>query len=348
MAHELEIQDGVASMAFNGETPWHHLGKKIPADLTPDQICVEAGCDWKVIKKPLQVELNGSHQNIKGNALVRLPNGKNVKEESVLTILPSGKTWHEHQNEEAFAFFNDFVASGDMTMETAGSLKRGTFVWALARVKESFYVVKKKDEVQSYLLFTNPHEFGKAIDVRFTPIRVVCNNTLCAALDSTTVQRVSSSHRNPFDPDAVKAKLGLASYKLGKYKEAAQFLASKAYTPDAMKKYFMTVFPANKSRAAEDSTRERKELHKGAETALAIVEIQPGHDVAPGTWWNAFNAATFYTNHLAGKSDDTRVHSLFYGDAMKMNQTALDAAIEFANDRGDEFMKKFLKTPVTA
>jgi phage/plasmid-like protein (TIGR03299 family) len=331
MAHMLEIKDGVASMAYNGETPWHGLGKKVPADLTPAQMCEAGGVDWKVEKRQTSIILNGKKVFTPAHSLVRLPNGRNVKEESILTFLPSGKTWHEHQNEEAFEFFNEFVASGDMTMETAGSLKEGRYVWALARIKESFYVVKKKDEVQSYLLFTNPHEFGKSIDVRFTPVRVVCNNTLTLALDAKASQRVASSHRNPFDATAVKEKLGLASYKLGQYKERAQFLATKRYTVEQMKEYFMTVFPANESRAKEGSTRTAKELHKGAVTGMAIVDQQPGADIAPGTFWNLFNAATFYTNHLAGKREDTRVHSLWYGDAMKQNQLALNTAVEMAN-----------------
>lgn len=331
MAHMLEIKDGVASMAYSGETPWHHLGKKVPGDLTPAQMCEASGTDWKVEKRQCSLTLNGKASKIPAYGLVRLPNGKNVKEESILTILPSGKTWFEHQNEEAFEFFNEFVHAGDMDMETAGSLRDGKIVWALARVKESFYVGKKKDVVQSYLLFTNPHIFGQAIDVRFTPVRVVCNNTLTAALDAKSTQRVASSHRNPFDAAAVKEKLGLASYKLNEYKERAQFLATKRYTPETMMEYFKEIFPANASRTKEGSTRKAKEFHKGASTAAAIIDQQPGADMSPGTWWNAFNAATFYTNHLAGKSDSTRVHSLWYGDAMKQNQRALNKAVEYAN-----------------
>ena len=44
-----------------------------------------------------------------------------------------------------------------MSMETAGSLKGGKVVWALAKVKESFDIFGG-DEVGAYLLFSNTHE----------------------------------------------------------------------------------------------------------------------------------------------------------------------------------------------
>ena len=61
-----------------------------------------------------------------------------------------------------------------MEMHTAGSLDEGRRVWALAKVNDAFEVFKD-DVVEQYLLFSNPHRYGQSIDVRMTPIRVVCN-----------------------------------------------------------------------------------------------------------------------------------------------------------------------------
>ena len=107
-------------------------------------------------------------------ALVRSSDNK------VLTNI--GQIWNPVQNEEAFEFFSEYVLAGDMEMHTAGSLKGGQMVWALAKVKESFDLFGG-DKVESYLLFSNPHLYGKSIDIRFTPIRVVCNNTLSLSLE---------------------------------------------------------------------------------------------------------------------------------------------------------------------
>ena len=76
--------------------------------------------------------------------------------------------WEPVQNREAFAFFNDFVRAGDMTMETAGSLANGKWVFALARAKAAFRLSRaERDVVESYVLFTNPHQYGRAVDIRF-------------------------------------------------------------------------------------------------------------------------------------------------------------------------------------
>ena len=48
MAHNVEIIDGKAQMAYSGEVPWHGLGTEVPADLTPEQMLEAAGLNWEV------------------------------------------------------------------------------------------------------------------------------------------------------------------------------------------------------------------------------------------------------------------------------------------------------------
>ena len=44
------------------------------------------------------------------------------------------------------------------------------------------------------MLFSNPHKFDKTIDIRMTPIRVVCNNTLTLSLSQKSDKMVTLSH----------------------------------------------------------------------------------------------------------------------------------------------------------
>ena len=91
--------------------------------------------------------------------------------------------WKPVQNQQAFEFFDRFVRAGEMTMEVAGALSGGRRVFALARLKDGFHLTRAKEDVtESYLLFTNPHIYGQSVDIRFTPVRVVCHNTLTLAL----------------------------------------------------------------------------------------------------------------------------------------------------------------------
>ena len=232
MAHEIEHVNGKAQMAYVGDVPWHGLGVKVPADLTPDQMLEAAGLNWSVEKIPAYAKVGGKQVKIGQSALVRSFDDK------ILDVVSDD--WNPVQNEDAFDFFNEFVAAGDMEMHTAGSLKGGQIVWGLAKVKESFELFKG-DQIDSYLLFSNFHKYGFSTDVRFTPILVVCNNTLTLSLNSKVERMVKISHRKAFNPDNVKDMLGIATDKLSKYKEMAAFLGSKKAKNENIVEYFKRI-----------------------------------------------------------------------------------------------------------
>lgn len=317
MAHMVEIIDGVAQMAYAGETPWHGLGTKVPADLSPLQMLDAAGLDWNVDLYPAYADVAGQKIYSGRSVLVR------DRDNRVLDTV--GDDWKPVQNSDAFQFFNDFVAQGDMEMHTAGSLRDGQIVWALAKVKDSFELFGG-DQVDSYLLFTNPHKYGQSIDVRFTPIRVVCNNTLTLSLNQQAKNSVKVSHRQEFDGDRVKEMLGIAKEKLVSYKEMAAHLGSKRYTNESIVEYFQRVFPVLTQK--QDS---KKELSKSAQMALDIMDQQPGAEFAEGSWWQAFNAVTFMTDHVIGRNADNRLQSAWYGANKNLKIKALETAVEMAD-----------------
>ena len=316
MAHEIEHVNGKAQMAYAGNVPWHGLGVKVPADLTPEQMLEAAGLNWTVEKIPAFAEVGGKQVKIGQSALVRSFDDK------ILDVVSDD--WNPVQNEDAFEFFNEFVSAGDMEMHTAGSLKGGQIVWGLAKVKESFELFKG-DQIDSYLLFSNFHKYGFSTDVRFTPIRVVCNNTLTLSLNCKVERMVKISHRKVFDPGNVKEMLGIATDKLAKYKEMAQFLGSKQAKNENIVEYFKRVFPVTGS-----NENKQKEISKNAQTALEILHTQPGAEYAEGSWWQPFNAVTFLTDHLAGRSVDTRLTSAWYGYNKGLKTKALELAVEMA------------------
>ena len=313
MAHEVE------TMAYAGAVPWHGLGVQVPADLSPAQMLQKAGLDWTVEKVPAFVNIDGESKSIGRSALVRSSDSK------ILDVVSSD--WLPVQNQEAFEFFAEYCEAGDMEMHTAGSLKGGQVVWALAKVKESFELFNG-DEIESFLLFTNPHRFGQCIDVRFTPIRVVCNNTITLALNQQAERAYKQNHRSEFDASQVKEALGIATDKLAKYKEMASFLGAKRYTEEKLKQYFNGVFPV----LAYDKEKgpQRKELSKSATRALEVIDTQPGAEFARGSWWQAFNAVTYLVDHEIGKSADSRLTSAWFGPNKNVKLKALETAVEFA------------------
>lgn len=313
------MADMVETMAYAGEVPWHGLGVQVPSDLSPKQMLKAAGLAWTVEKYPAYATVDGEKIRVGRDVLVR------SSDKAVLDTV--GSDWYPVQNSEAFEFFNEYCEAGDMEMHTAGSLRNGQIVWVLAKVKQSFELFHG-DTVESFLLFTNPHRFGQSLDVRFTPIRVVCNNTLTLSLNSASDRMVKKNHRTEFNASEVKEMLGIATDKLAKYKEMAEFLGSKRYTEEKLKEYFKAVFPV----LAYDKEKgpQRKEVSKSATLALELVETQPGAKFAEGSWWQAFNTVTFMTDHKIGRTADSRLTSAWFGPNKNLKVKALETAVEFA------------------
>jgi len=312
MSHEIEMVNGVAQMAYAGETPWHGLGAEVSDDITTDGMMKAAGLDWSVTKQPMYYLTDiGEMGEVPGkSALVRSSDNK------VMDIV--GSDWNPVQNAEAFEFFREFVDAGDMKMHTAGSLKEGKMVWALAKVNDGFTIKtdQGEDSVESYLLFSNPHQYGKSIDVRFTPIRVVCNNTLTLSLNQNVDQYVRVGHQRPFNAEDAMATLGMAQQKLETYKEAAEYLCQKSYTSEQMVEYFNQVFPSASDR---DSNKSRE--------AQEVMYTQAGANLGEGTFWQLFNTVTYMTDHTLGRNNDTRLQSSWYGSNQNVKKKALELAV---------------------
>lgn len=320
MAHNVE------TMAYAGETPWHGLGVPVSNDLTPAQMQEKAGLDWKVIKVPTFGKTPSGRKISTGDVGLLRQFKDGTEEEDFLDTVSAG--WNVLQNDEAFEFFVDFVGAGAMKMHTAGSLQRGKLVWALAEIDKEFSLFKGKDVLKSFLLLTNSFSYGKAIDTRYTNVRVVCNNTLNMALNGKGDQMISVSHRVKFDPDIVKETLGLADIKMEGYKEMAEFLATKKFDKESVEEYFKTLFPLT------SNVKGTKTISRNAADALDVLDTQPGAELGAGTWWQAFNAVTYMTDHMLGHTQDSRLTSAWYGAGRKLKLDALKSAIDFAEKSG--------------
>jgi phage/plasmid-like protein (TIGR03299 family) len=321
MAHMVE------TMAYAGELPWHGLGTKVESDISIDEMIKVAGLDWRVAKIPSFANFNGKEIYSGHDMLVRESDGQPldmVKE-----------NWIPVQNADAFEFFREFCEAGDMEMHTAGSLQNGKRVWCLAKVKDDF-TINGKDLVESFLLLTNPHMYGRAVDIRFTPIRVVCNNTLTLSLAQKGDYQISLSHKKAFDAEEAKSLLGIAKGKMDTYKDMATFLSSKRYSDETLRQYFATVFPNQNPKVKTQSFNASsivefdKYASKNAKIAMDVVNTQPGANLGEGSFWQAFNTVTYMTDHVLGRENDTRLNSAWYGINKTKKVNALESALEFA------------------
>ena len=330
MSHEVESmayafkEDGAYDEAYS--RPWHFnmTGDRSVAvnnDMSPTEMIKAAKLDWSIERAPMYVEIGDEMIPTNQEYLYRSSDQKLLTQVS--------ENWHEVQPDAFAEFFHDFCEEGSMEMNTMGSLNDGKMLFALAKVDESFSLFRGKDVIESYFLFANPIQYGKSVDYRFTPTRVVCQNTLTLALQGKSADlSLRVNHRKPFDQDEVKVALGVAKEQLGSYKEAAEYLAGKRFSVDKLKEYYNDVFPrTHKVKKKLDEIK----LTKRGQTAFDCLDTQPGAELGEGSWWQAYNAATYVVDHKLGNGEDSRLQSAWFGDGQKAKVRALNKAIEYAD-----------------
>src|SRR5262249_51406745 len=171
MAHQLEVINGKASMFFVGKLPWHGLGQQLPGRPTVREAITASGLDWDVELVPLVT--GDSHAPAPARAVRR------ARDQSVLGVV--GMQYRALQNMDAFTWFSPFLDTGLAALHTGGGLCDGKKVWLLARIEREPLVIGEGDEIQKFVLLSNSHDGTTSVRVGFTPIRVVCANTLALA-----------------------------------------------------------------------------------------------------------------------------------------------------------------------
>mgnify|MGYP001313160628 FL=1 len=339
------MADAVETMAYAGEVPWHGLGVKVDDTLTPQEMVVAAGLDWTVSKRHLfthsEPSVDNSKEVIPVNDYYVL-----VRDSDNKTFGPCGPKFVPSQNADAFKFFEKFTSVGDMSMDTAGALKGGEQVWGLAKINDGF-TLPGDDRVLGYLLVSVSHKWGKANEIRFTPIRVVCNNTLTYALADKTRPSFKMPHLTALDADVFKSAeeaLGIAGDRMKDFKESAEFLSSKNYTSQNVVSYISELFQPEL--LEQQKNMEQMSDIKAIATRQSMVdefkrvpamvhqalEEQPGANLksSKGTWWGAANAVTFIVDHKWGHDRDAALHNAWFGGRASLKQKAISKALEYA------------------
>ena len=159
---------------------------------------------------------------------------------------------------------------------------------------------------------------------------MVCNNTLTFSLDSKSDASVRVGHRVEFDADAAKKAIGIAKDKMETYSDVAQFLSSKRFTQDSYIEYLNTVFPRTADKRVQGKELGLDTLSRNGKFCFEALEEQPGAEFAEGSWWQAFNAVTYVTDHVQGRNADNRLYSNWFGGNELRKRNALKKALEMA------------------
>ena len=316
MAHNLYQ----GTMAWTGEKPWHKLGIQFDQPFTAEEAINAARLGYNVSKRPMYLD-NGN----------RVPNAMATVNDDTNDVLGVvGNRYTVLQNTQAFSFFDQLLKDAGARYETAGALGKGERIWLMARMPGCLMPVRG-DEVNPYCLLTNTHDGSGTIQVRFTLVRVVCQNTLTAAMSGSkeiiNIRHTASAHNN-----LVLAGEILRDYAthFGLMGDRLSLLAATPISDDTIDEYLMKLFgdpsEAANANAASHAQNKINAVQDHYERGLGA--NLPG---VKGTLWGAYNAALEWVDYeFPVKGTRDRTQSILFGAANDFRQKAFDAAMELA------------------
>jgi len=309
MAHGLEQKDGKLSMFYAGsnETPWHRGGVFLGENaVTAEEAIKAANMEWEVSLQNIQCDAIES--TILGfKAVVR-----NDTEE-VLGIRKQKYT--PYQNKDAFKVLDPFIGEGKSVWHTAGVLGKGERIWILAKLPGQLEVTKN-DIIDKYFLLTNSHDGSTGIKLMFTPIRVICQNTLQMALigGQSSIMNIKHTKNHEIKIKQALKVLGLVEQIATDFeidaKKMYEFKMSDADI-DAYLAEIINITGEAKEKtklyADKSYIRYRDYLEGGIGTDIPGVK---------GSLWGAYNAVTEAIDHTDRKIKNHLQYSQFGAGAV--------------------------------
>lgn len=315
MSHEVE------TMFYRNEVPWHRLGQKVHQIPTIEEAIVAAGLDWTVSTQGLYL---ADGTAIDKKAVVR------DSDNTALGVV--GPKYQPLQNQQAFEFFNPFLQANEATLETAGSLRQGRRVWVLAKINKDPMEIVKNDTVEKFILLAHGHDGLMSVRVGFTPIRVVCANTLAMAKNSSGSQLIRLKHTKNLQDNLEKVSeiMNAANAKFEATAEQYRELARREISTADLEAYIKMVF------VGPEYGKMEAEGKKPARDIIPQVTrlFEEGHGAqlpgVRGTYWAAYNAVNEFLGYEKGKDEQARLDNMWFGQSAVLNDKALKEALKMS------------------
>jgi phage/plasmid-like protein (TIGR03299 family) len=327
-----------------------------------------ANLDWEVQLRSLAVSVAENGQNVWRHTPVSQFRAVVRKDTGEVYAIPT-KRYNVVQNREVARFFADFCDAGSCSLEVLGALEGGRKVWALASVNSDYALKGNHDKLMGYVMLATSHDGSLRTVAMGTSIRVVCWNTMSAALSERGISKngkVSKSTKNVFSlkhtgkfNDLAKKD---AAQVVGLVKEQCQSTAEMADTFASIRLdgkgriEFIRRLLTNGSNVIDaivDSQIDSREnlldsivadqsndQKKPEETRVgqAIIEAiinSPGAELstASNTLWGAINGVTYFVDHERGRNRDTALSAAFFGQGADLKAKAIDVAYDMSGSR---------------
>lgn len=331
MAHKIaKSADGSDSFVSVKEIPWHGLGKIVEKKMTAFECIKFAGLDYKVLKTKALAKVDGKLQPVLDNSVTyRTDTG------SILGIV--GARYHIVQNKDAFGFFDAIVGKKAAIYETAGALGVGERIFITAKLPKHIKV--GKDVIDQYLYLTSTHDGSGAIRAAFTPIRIVCNNTLQMALQASkrmvSIRHTLNAQRNLEEAHKLMGIVGKQAQQL---EEALERMAKVKVTDPQLRKFIELAMHPDREQIAEGKFEEEF-TSRFTNTVDTIHRYALSHpsQLTPetkGTLYGAYNAISgYFQNVKEFKTGEDKLDNLMQGTASRKTSHAMGIALQVITNK---------------
>jgi phage/plasmid-like protein (TIGR03299 family) len=313
MSHQINFDKNKQTYSFvtHQEKAWHGLGQVVDKAMTSAEAIQNANLDYEVFKASIHPKIDGDYGASIPERFATIRKDTN----EFLGIVSN--RYEIVQNKDAFGFFDAIIDSGEAIFETAGALGNGERIFVTAKLPEDILV--NGEPCNKYLILTNSHDGSSSIIAGFTTVRIVCNNTLQAALRGIS-NKVSIQHKLGAKDRLAEAHkvMGMASKYMLEVEEVFNSMAKREMNDDMLKEYICEVMkPDIKHLQSEE---EKKEFSKRLTNQCdSIYEFALSHptqitNAARGTLWGAYNSISGYYNYIHKfKTQEDKFKSQFFG-----------------------------------
>lgn len=333
-----------------GEKSWHGQENNLSAEdarrFSVEETIDAAGMNWRVTKVPLAIALpRPAVLDGKGNIVTPADNHSAdlagtmasgiygiFRTDRWEAIGTAGPDYQCLQNREIFEQFQPFLDCRQLSFESAGSLDGGRKVYVQARLAEEDADVGNGDKVSPMLLIASSHDGSLATRIGFTPIRVVCQNTLSAAISGGASKLLKVRHTKTQKEaiTEVMKTVDIARKEFVANVEQYRRLRELKINERDLVRYVKQVLGMDTEKTRDQfSTRILNQYDRIF--TLAIHGKGQSGSVNDLTAWNAYNGVTEWTSHFRQKEAEDRQKSVWFGASEKTNREALQLALSLAS-----------------
>jgi len=346
MAHNLNFNQRTGRYSFFSvqEKAWHGLGQIVKDYPTSAQAIKHAGLDYEVVKSPLYTKTSNiidPTDNLEiGDNEVNVPNYfATIRTDNNAVLGVVGKDYHIVQNREAFSFFDSIVGGTDgILYETAGALGNGERIFITAKLPDYIRVGNGDDVTEKYIFLTTSHDGSGSITAAFTPVRIVCQNTLNASLrNMSNVVRIRHTSGAKQRLENAHKVMGLANEFSNQLEDIFNNWAKVKVHDHEVKKMIQFALCPNKETLQHLKAGNEDEISTVFKNtvedafAYAMTSDSQQMNTTKGTLFGAYNAVTgYYQNVRSYKDSEAKLQSIILGGTAQLkSQKAFEICTNF-------------------